>query len=603
MAEQQNWRWCNKCKSITYSTSTGPCAGGGTHDSSQSMWYAMPLTDVADGATLQAGWSWCWKCQALFRSAQGATGHCSAGGAHDATGSSAYSMATAPYPSNGGQDGWKRCVLCQQLVQPYQATGRCAAGGDHQLSDETAYFMKVGYPDPPLVSDPFGGSGGVSFNDSQVLSPNAGYGPIRQLFIRAGNVVDSIAIGYANGVQFTHGTSTGGTLTAIRLDADEYITEVQGRAGTQLDQITFVTSKRTLGPFGGGGGSPFSVVFRGCALQYLFGRSGQFIDQIGFGYGRQLQASTNVVLREYAVGGTGGNPFDDLSDNGGLLGKITGITVRAGTSVDKIEVQYQNGPKLPHGGDGGTATDFAINDDEWLTEIRGRAGTGLDAVQFVLSSGRMSPVYGGTGGSWFQLKKSGCVISAFFGRAGRVVDQLGVCFSDQKPKKLTISSITYDMNNFHLSETPKALASHAVINRTTTEQTTSTTLTDEVTESETISTTLTTGFNLEVALEVSTTAYIASSKTTVKFGYSFQAAKTTEHTTTKTRSISHQLTTVVAPGKTVKGTAQVTAGTYDVPWTAQGTMTYLDNSQSSVTVHGKLTGVQCYGQSVVYEEI
>lgn len=494
--------------------------------------------------------------------------------------------------------------MCRQLVQPYQGAGNCPAGGSHQLNDPTEYFMKSGYPDPPLVSDTFGGSGGVSFHDSQVLSPSANYGPIRQLSIRAGSVVDGIAVGYANGVRFSHGTSTGGIAYDILLDPDEIIIAVQGRAGASLDQIAFVTNKRTLGPYGGNGGSPFSVEFRGCALQYLFGRAGEFIDQIGFGYGKQLERLTDTVSRSLAVGGNGGNPFDDLSDNGALLGKIASITVRHGTAIDNITVQYKEGPRLAHGGGGGNAAEFVLEDNEWLTEIRGRSGTSLDAVQFVLSSGRMSPIYGGTSGTPFQFRKNGCAIVSLFGRCGSSIDQLGVCYSDAKPRKLTIRSMSFDLDGFQLAETPKALATHSVINRTSTEQTTSTTLTDEVAESETLSTTVTNGFNIELALEWKSDALVAGSKKTVKFGYSFQEAKTTEHTTTKTRSIAHQLTTVVAAGKSVRATAKVTQGTYDVPWTAKGVLTYIDNTQSEeITVHGKLRGVQCYGQTVEYDEV
>ena len=54
----------------------------------------------------------------------------------------------------------------------------------------------------------------------------------------------------------------------------------------------------------------------------------------------------------------------------------------------------------------------------------------------------------------------------------------------------------------------------------------------------------------------------------------------------------------------MKGTALVTEGTYDIPWTASGVLTYIDGVQSEeVTVHGSLKGVQCYGQTVLFEEV
>jgi hypothetical protein len=462
--------------------------------------------------------------------------------------------------------------------------------------------MKLGFPDASQTSATFGGSGGNSFNDSDVLSPSANSGPIRQIFIRAGSIVDSIGVGYNNGTRFNHGTSVGGTAHIITLADDEHILEVRGRAGSTLDQVTFISNKANYGPYGGGGGSPFSVNFSGCALQYFFGRANECVDQIGFGYGRPLAtSSSNAISRVNAVGGTGGNPFDDLAQNGTLLGKISGITIRHGQGIDNIAVQYKGGPKPAHGGDGGTIAEFAIDEDEWITEVRGRAGTRLDAVQFVLSSGRMSPEYGGTGGAPFTLKNRGCVVVGFFGRASVLVDQLGVCFSDAKPKKLTISSVDFDFDNFHLNETPRALRSNVVLNKTTSAQTTSSTLTDQVTESETISVTTTLGYNIEVAMEKGFTPVF---KMSMKVGHSFQKVNTTAHTVSNTRTISHQINTVVAPGKSVKATAVVTEGAYDVPWTAQGVMTYVDGTVSEkITVHGILTGVQCYGQSVVYEDL
>src|SRR5690349_5848226 len=101
MADQQNWRWCSKCKSIFFSMMAGRCAAGGAHDSRGSSAYAIPMAPP-DGVNSQEGWRWCSKCQVLFYAPLGG-GSCPAGDKHDATTSGQYWMAASPYPSGGGQ--------------------------------------------------------------------------------------------------------------------------------------------------------------------------------------------------------------------------------------------------------------------------------------------------------------------------------------------------------------------------------------------------------------------------------------------------------------------------------------------------------------------
>jgi hypothetical protein len=91
-------------------------------------------------------------------------------------------------------------------------------------------------------------------------------------------------------------------------------------------------------------------------------------------------------------------------------------------------------------------SDFILEDDEWVTEIRGRAGSRIDQVQFFLNSGRVSPVYGGNGGQPFVLKKDKNIVKSFFGRSGSGVDQLGVYFEDAKPIKVLITKMDYDIS-------------------------------------------------------------------------------------------------------------------------------------------------------------
>jgi len=184
-------------------------------------------------------------------------------------------------------------------------------------------------------SSTFGGGGGSSFDDSHVIET---WGPVRQIVVRHGSEVDSIGIFWANGNFLNHG-GNGGSETMINLAPNEFISSVEGRSGSLLDQITFHSNKATYGPFGGGGGSPFSVNFSGKALHYIFGRSGSEIDQIGFGFGDQPAALPTTVARSAEHGGMGGSPFDDLSAAGNILGKIVAIRVRHGSAIDSIKCE------------------------------------------------------------------------------------------------------------------------------------------------------------------------------------------------------------------------------------------------------------------------
>eukprot|EP00599_Poterioochromonas_sp_BG-1_P004590 CAMPEP_0173133720 /NCGR_PEP_ID=MMETSP1105-20130129/886_1 /TAXON_ID=2985 /ORGANISM="Ochromonas sp., Strain BG-1" /LENGTH=155 /DNA_ID=CAMNT_0014045425 /DNA_START=230 /DNA_END=694 /DNA_ORIENTATION=- len=143
-------------------------------------------------------------------------------------------------------------------------------------------------------TDLYGGGGGHQFNDT--TDQLGERGKIVQIFVRYGNVVDSLATVFANGTTLTHGEN-GGSLTVITFDDDEYVNSVKLRSGKKIDQITFFTNKRTHGPFGKGGGTEHTVSFNGKFLQYFFGRSNEVIDAIGFAYGNILPAGATRITK------------------------------------------------------------------------------------------------------------------------------------------------------------------------------------------------------------------------------------------------------------------------------------------------------------------
>ena len=67
----------------------------------------------------------------------------------------------------------------------------------------------------------------------------------------------------------------------IDVDGGERAVGIFGRSGAIIDQLGFVTNKgRIFGPFGGCGGSAFTV--NDCEIRGMFVTSGTYIDSIGF---------------------------------------------------------------------------------------------------------------------------------------------------------------------------------------------------------------------------------------------------------------------------------------------------------------------------------
>jgi hypothetical protein len=445
-------------------------------------------------------------------------------------------------------------------------------------------------------SNTFGGNGGSSFDDSHDIDA---WGPVRQIVVRHGSEVDSIGVFWANGNFLNHG-GTGGSETVINLDPDELISRVDGRSGDRLDQITFRSNKRVYGPFGGSGGAPFTVDFGGKALHYLFGRSGSEVDQVGFGFGNQPAALPTTIVRSGAHGGTGGNPFDDLSAAGNLLGKITAITVRHGSVVDDIAASYDGQPgSNAHGGNGGNQDTFSLGPDEWVTQIRGRSGSLLDQVQFFLNSGRVSPVYGGNGGNPFTENRANSVVKSFFGRSGSQVDQLGFYFEDAKPLSIDITSMNFSLAQLNVAAMPPEVAMTVLLkNSTSGSQQVGQTEAIAVTDTSTTSVTETNQAN--VSFTVKTDFLVTGSSVTVGYTHGQTTMTGSTNAVAKTYTVNFQAT--VPANSTIQGNCIVRQSTYDVPWTATAEVTYQDRPQPTImTLHGTLTGVATTAVEAEYD--
>lgn len=142
--DQDKWRWCKKCSHLFHNgTKPNVCSAGGAHDDSGSGAYLLSIAPVGyDGALPQDHWRWCKRCAVV--SYGGGVGKCPVdGGAHDTALTSNYvvRIAGTPAPYNA-QDKWRWCTRCQGLVYG-GVPGVCAVGGAH-AHGTTNYALRVG---------------------------------------------------------------------------------------------------------------------------------------------------------------------------------------------------------------------------------------------------------------------------------------------------------------------------------------------------------------------------------------------------------------------------------------------------------------------------
>ena len=214
---------------------------------------------------------------------------------------------------------------------------------------------------------------------------------------------DNTSAGARMGSEFVHGT----VYSDFVLGPDEYITEVSGRAGDLIDQITFHTNKGRKQQFGSStGGSPFRLKEHGKVVKGFtvgFGGHLHFIGahfvtpqsppqqsnlagkthpdtQTFDDYKTHMNGKTNVQLTEIRVlhdnnmvFGVHGiyNVDGQIIDGGAHVGNemnsntlnqsisltggkyITGISGKNGNVVDSLKIHMSDGTEYNFGGSGG----------------------------------------------------------------------------------------------------------------------------------------------------------------------------------------------------------------------------------------------------------
>jgi hypothetical protein len=240
----------------------------------------------------------------------------------------------------------------------------------------------------------------------------------------------------------------GGNLNSFRLDRDEYIVGLSGRHGKYLDSLRFITNKRTSPTYGGDGGDgDYDVeVPSGSQAVGFTGRTGQYVDAIGLVYAPfytpdppsrrdvagPMGARPGRVQETDIAGGGGGNEFADYNLPGGS--RIAEIRIRSGQRIDSLQIVYrlpngrlQDGPR--RGGDGGNLFVIRFEADEYLTGISGRAGQTVDSLR-IITNKRTSLTFGGRGGDRdFNIGlPRGAQAIGFAGRAGAMLDAIGLTY-------------------------------------------------------------------------------------------------------------------------------------------------------------------------------
>ena len=128
-------------------------------------------------------------------------------------------------------------------------------------------------------------------------------------------------------------------------------------------------------------------------------------------------------------GGVGGHPYDDSPPYENA--RVSELRVWSGSCVDAmqlvLDIDGENCEYIKHGGNGGNLGIIRLTYDEHITEVYGRYGSYVDSLSLRTNKGQIRR-FGGQGGHSefiFTAPQGYCIIG-FWGRAGHILDALGV---------------------------------------------------------------------------------------------------------------------------------------------------------------------------------
>ncbi|XP_057726006.1 jacalin-related lectin 3-like [Arachis stenosperma] len=206
----------------------------------------------------------------------------------------------------------------------------------------------------PASHGPWGGSGGSHWDDGV-------YSGVRQLVIAHGTGIDSIQIEYdKKGSSIwsqKHGGSGGHKTDRVKLDyPDEFLTSVHGYYGS-LNQwgpnfvrsLSFVSNKKSYGPFGVEQGTHFSVSASGTKIVGFHGKCDWYLDAIGVYMKplKQPKPSKLLVQPQNQIAST--NNFGGFSVIQGSVGETYDIVLAVRQKDNFGMLQSNNVPrKISH---------------------------------------------------------------------------------------------------------------------------------------------------------------------------------------------------------------------------------------------------------------
>jgi hypothetical protein len=116
--------------------------------------------------------------------------------------------------------------------------------------------------------------------------------------------------------------------------------------------------------------------------------------------------------------------FGDLFPDG--VSNLKQVIIRAGDTIDSIQLVYSNQTRPAHGGSGGKLYTFNLAPDEHITGVAGKYGTTIDSLILRTDKGQQAK-WGGNGGDvvFDYAMPKGAWIAGFRGRSGDSLDAIG----------------------------------------------------------------------------------------------------------------------------------------------------------------------------------
>ncbi len=167
-----------------------------------------------------------------------------------------------------------------------------------------------------------------------------------------------------------------------------------------------------------------------------------------------------------ALGGPGGDAWDDFAILGRDPGRIERVVVKSGNYIDSLSVYYSSGPVLVNGGTGGNVTEeLVLGDGEVITQIdlsRGGSPPCICYMCFWTSEGRKKE-FAVNNRDKPSVTALGSLhaptgVRAFFGGADNLLDRLGIYYQPEGTEGLTLSLVSIDAEScFVLRDYPLPL--------------------------------------------------------------------------------------------------------------------------------------------------